>query len=94
MTRWVCRSSVEQSCSKVDACAGAADEIAAREPAGQALVEWIDRYVDFVTKRHGRHRLAHRTQYQRSNAQACRGRCLVGAQRFEKITAPAVQISE
>lgn len=40
-------------CSEVDACACAADEIAARRPAGEALVEWIERYVDFVTKRRG-----------------------------------------
>ncbi len=40
-------------CSEVDACANAGAELAAQQPAGEALVEWIDRYVDFVTTRRG-----------------------------------------
>lgn len=40
-------------CSEVDACADAGAELAAQRPAGEALVEWIDRYVDFVTARRG-----------------------------------------
>ncbi|KHK50343.1 TetR family transcriptional regulator [Ralstonia sp. A12] len=40
-------------CSEVDACASAGIELAARRPADEALVEWIDRYVDFVTARRG-----------------------------------------
>jgi AcrR family transcriptional regulator len=40
-------------CSEVDACANAGAELAARHSAGKALVEWVDRYMDFVTKRRG-----------------------------------------
>jgi len=40
-------------CSEVDACAGAGAALAAQLPAGEALVAWIDRYVDFVTTRRG-----------------------------------------
>ncbi len=40
-------------CSEVDACASAGAALAAQLPAGEALVAWIDRYVDFVTTRRG-----------------------------------------
>ncbi|WP_238558655.1 TetR/AcrR family transcriptional regulator [Paraburkholderia phenoliruptrix] len=40
-------------CSEVDACADAGVELAASLGAGDALVEWIERYVDFVTRRRG-----------------------------------------
>ena len=40
-------------CSEVDACADAGVELAATLGAGDALVEWIGRYVDFVTTRRG-----------------------------------------
>jgi AcrR family transcriptional regulator len=40
-------------CSEVDACADAATELAARQDAGEALVGWIEHYVEFVTTRRG-----------------------------------------
>lgn len=40
-------------CSEVDACADAGAELAATLGAGEALLEWVDRYVEFVTKRRG-----------------------------------------
>jgi len=40
-------------CSEVDACANAGAELAARYSAGKALVEWVERYVKFVTTRRG-----------------------------------------
>ncbi|MGF6988607.1 AcrR family transcriptional regulator [Paraburkholderia atlantica] len=40
-------------CSEVDACADAGFELAATLGAGGALVGWIERYVDFVTRRRG-----------------------------------------
>ncbi|CAB4051902.1 hypothetical protein LMG9964_05582 [Paraburkholderia phenoliruptrix] len=40
-------------CSEVDACADVGVELAASRGAGDALVEWIERYVDFVTRRRG-----------------------------------------
>ncbi|RQR63430.1 TetR family transcriptional regulator [Burkholderia sp. Bp9126] len=40
-------------CSEVDACASIGVELAATLGAGQALVEWVDRYVEFVTARRG-----------------------------------------
>ncbi|MEX3968834.1 TetR/AcrR family transcriptional regulator [Paraburkholderia sp. EG286B] len=40
-------------CSEVDACADAGVELAATLDAGEALVGWIGRYVDFVTTRRG-----------------------------------------
>ncbi|MEX3982111.1 TetR/AcrR family transcriptional regulator [Paraburkholderia sp. EG287A] len=40
-------------CSEVDACADAGSELAATLGAGEALLEWVDRYVEFVTKRRG-----------------------------------------
>jgi AcrR family transcriptional regulator len=40
-------------CSEVDACADAGVELAATLGAGEALLEWVDRYVEFVTKRRG-----------------------------------------
>ncbi|MGF6537069.1 TetR/AcrR family transcriptional regulator [Paraburkholderia youngii] len=40
-------------CSEVDACADAGFELAATLGAGDALVGWIERYVDFVTRRRG-----------------------------------------
>jgi AcrR family transcriptional regulator len=39
--------------SEVDACADAGAELAAKHGAGQALVEWVERYVEFVTTRRG-----------------------------------------
>lgn len=39
--------------SEVDACADAATELAAKQGAGSALVQWVERYVDFVTTRRG-----------------------------------------
>jgi len=39
--------------SEVDACANAAAELAAKHGAGEALVRWVDRYVEFVTARRG-----------------------------------------
>ncbi|WP_235996244.1 TetR/AcrR family transcriptional regulator [Burkholderia aenigmatica] len=40
-------------CSEVDACADAGSDLAATYRAGEALVGWIERYVEFVTKRRG-----------------------------------------
>jgi len=40
-------------CSEVDVCADAGAELAAKHGGGAALVEWIERYVEFVTKRRG-----------------------------------------
>jgi len=40
-------------CSEVDACADVAAELAAKHGGGEALVEWIERYVEFVTARRG-----------------------------------------
>lgn len=40
-------------CSEVDACANAGTELAAEYEAGEALVKWIERYVEFVTARRG-----------------------------------------
>ncbi|WP_260436019.1 TetR/AcrR family transcriptional regulator [Burkholderia sp. Bp9143] len=40
-------------CSEVDACANAGVELAARLGAGEALVGWIEHYVEFVTTRRG-----------------------------------------
>src|SRR5262245_18538249 len=39
--------------SEVDACADAAQELATRHGAGEALAKWVDRYVEFVTTRRG-----------------------------------------
>lgn len=39
--------------SEVDACADAGTELAARHGAGEALAEWVERYVEFVTTRRG-----------------------------------------
>jgi len=39
--------------SEIDACANAGTELAAKHNAGEALVEWIERYVEFVTTRRG-----------------------------------------
>lgn len=39
--------------SEVDACADAGAELAAKHRAGEALAEWVERYVEFVTKRRG-----------------------------------------
>jgi len=39
--------------SEVDACANAGAELAAKQGAGEALVGWIERYVEFVTTRRG-----------------------------------------
>jgi AcrR family transcriptional regulator len=39
--------------SEVDACADAGAELAARHGAGTALVQWVERYVEFVTTRRG-----------------------------------------
>ena len=39
--------------SEIDACANAGTELAAKHSAGEALVEWIERYVEFVTTRRG-----------------------------------------
>lgn len=40
-------------CSEVDVCADAGVELAGTLDAGKALTEWIDHYVEFVTKRRG-----------------------------------------
>jgi AcrR family transcriptional regulator len=40
-------------CSEVDACADAGVELATTLGAGEALLGWIERYVEFVTKRRG-----------------------------------------
>jgi len=40
-------------CREVDACADAGAELAAKHGGGEALVEWIERYVEFVTARRG-----------------------------------------
>jgi AcrR family transcriptional regulator len=40
-------------CSEVDACANAGAELAATHGPGEALVEWIECYVEFVTARRG-----------------------------------------
>ena len=40
-------------CREMDACADAGVELAATLGAGEALLEWVDRYVEFVTKRRG-----------------------------------------
>jgi AcrR family transcriptional regulator len=39
--------------SEVDACADAGTELSAAHKAGAALEKWVDRYVEFVTKRRG-----------------------------------------
>jgi AcrR family transcriptional regulator len=39
--------------SEVDACADAGAELAAKHGGGEALVEWVERYVEFVTTRRG-----------------------------------------
>jgi len=39
--------------SEVDACADGAAELAAKHGGGKALVEWVERYVAFVTTRRG-----------------------------------------
>ncbi|MGN6321106.1 MAG: TetR/AcrR family transcriptional regulator [Dyella sp.] len=39
--------------SEVDACADAGTELAATDKAGVALEKWVERYVEFVTKRRG-----------------------------------------
>lgn len=39
--------------SEVDDCANAGAELAAKHDAGRALTEWVERYVEFVTKRRG-----------------------------------------
>jgi len=41
-------------CSEVDACADAGVELAATPGAGEALLEWVDLYVEFVTTPSGR----------------------------------------
>jgi AcrR family transcriptional regulator len=38
---------------ELDACALAADTFAAEHPPGEALAHWMQRYVDFVTAKHG-----------------------------------------
>lgn len=40
-------------CSEVDACADAGAELAANHDGGDALVKWIEHYVEFVTARRG-----------------------------------------
>ncbi len=40
-------------CSEVDACADAGAELAAKHGGGEALVKWIEHYVEFVTARRG-----------------------------------------
>ncbi|HDR9178761.1 TPA: TetR/AcrR family transcriptional regulator [Burkholderia vietnamiensis] len=40
-------------CSEVDACANTAVDLAVRHDAGEALVGWIEHYVEFVTTRRG-----------------------------------------
>ncbi|WP_175839398.1 TetR/AcrR family transcriptional regulator [Burkholderia anthina] len=40
-------------CSEVDACADAAVDLTAKHGAGDALVGWIECYVEFVTNRRG-----------------------------------------
>lgn len=40
-------------CSEVDACADAGTELVAKHGGGEALMEWIERYVEFVTARRG-----------------------------------------
>lgn len=40
-------------CSEVDACADAGAELADKHDGGEALVEWIEHYVEFVTARRG-----------------------------------------
>lgn len=40
-------------CSEVDACANAGAELAATHGGGEALVAWIEHYVEFVTARRG-----------------------------------------
>lgn len=40
-------------CSEVDACADAGAELVAKHDGGEALVEWIELYVEFVTARRG-----------------------------------------
>jgi len=39
--------------SEVDACADTGGELVASRDGGAALVEWVERYVEFVTKRRG-----------------------------------------
>lgn len=39
--------------SEVDACANAGTDLAAKQNAGKALAGWVERYVEFVTKRRG-----------------------------------------
>jgi AcrR family transcriptional regulator len=40
-------------CSEVDACADAGAKLAAKHGGGDALVGWIEQYVEFVTTRRG-----------------------------------------
>jgi len=40
-------------CNEVDACADAGTELAAKYDAGEALVRWVECYVEFVTARRG-----------------------------------------
>ena len=40
-------------CSEVDTCANAGVELAGTLGAGKALTEWVEHYVEFVTKRRG-----------------------------------------
>ncbi|WCM92286.1 TetR/AcrR family transcriptional regulator [Acidovorax sp. NCPPB 2350] len=40
-------------CNEVDACANAGIELAARHKPGEALVQWVECYVEFVTARRG-----------------------------------------
>lgn len=40
-------------CSEVDACASAGIELATKHSAGEALVRWVECYVEFVTARRG-----------------------------------------
>ena len=39
--------------SRIDACADAADELARRHEPGEALAQWMKRYVDFISTKRG-----------------------------------------
>ena len=39
--------------SRINACADAADELAGRHEPGEALAQWIERYVDFISTKRG-----------------------------------------
>ncbi len=39
--------------SRIDACADAADELAKHYEPGEALAQWVERYVDFISTKRG-----------------------------------------